>query len=1002
MRLNGSVLIVVLGLLAVLAVIGVAFVTMSSIESNSAANFALQAQFDLAADGAVDYVTQALIRDVWEFGTNSDSPDTATYRQYTGYYLTGKFGTWPWDWPNPVKPTTSLEMGVESPITPWPDAFLATNWSTTTGPPTGVTPAYSFRTGITLAASQQPYNLTTWGGFYNGDTNGNTPYQGDATTDGSPNNLGIPGGTGAVPPATGVSWYDPPNGFWLPELASPFQAGVIRVSVTVQDHAAMVNLNAHGTLPATSSSGSWAYKKAAGKGYFVCDLLPASATFVTIDNLLVNSGTPPGRWSASTSTAPNAPGNLRLGEIFFQNPAIAQDRPFTLDDELELRRLTGTYAQSRLEKISAAGGSTALDSEPGGSTKATNPTRVNSRLGLTTVGWTAQVVPGCSGSGTGATPKCDLNLAWEQGGTGTLGLNTLDFGGVWNSRTTYANRNKQFIANILAFKERRVQTDTSKNYFQLQPYTAMPLGARRQVIMTKVKVDKRQTNTPSQGKDTIKVTVQLYAPWKGNYAGDTSNSMDVTNHRIVISGGSGKTYDLKDDGNITSIAGGGTTAWYTSPAISVSGSTGFKISKIALEADTASGSVVIDQIKDTDISYSDIAVTKRRPVGVWPEPRATDDTDPSCVGTVVYVKNWTTGTDASWGTLEGGIYGVPSGGGVPIRFPHSVPYYSNTDPDNKWVTTTDGPLPPYYNPADTSVTGVKRGIFKAFLRVGDLNQVLCPATEDDATSYWPWIYKVGVQSSAITSTSGLPSAADIAAEAAVKWDWWPAAESAPIDRKAVVYDSTNNPPIKTQYRRFNAANIFCVDSPWADSFDNDGDGFKDADDTGVDKEHGRFCGKEIRVAGRINLNTATDQALRALGLSLTGSENTFIYLLREAQATGGRPLCSPVEVLRKLTTANANAECKGPLEKRDFWYTRISNIATTRSDTFSIYGTVQYVIPPGWNQIATTSLTGDGSMKIVRTRRFWALVDRSPCFSYAPTSTANFVRPRIMNFQWMD
>jgi hypothetical protein len=311
-------------------------------------------------------------------------------------------------------------------------------------------------------------------------------------------------------------------------------------------------------------------------------------------------------------------------------------------------------------------------------------------------------------------------------------------------------------------------------------------------------------------------------------------------------------------------------------------------------------------------------------------------------------------------------------------------------------------------------TSAKKGIFKAFLRVGDLNQVLCPTetTFETTPTYWPWITKVAKQSSSITSSlAAKPTATEIAAEALVKWDWWPptsvdAKAVLPIDRTAVVYDSTNNPPTKTQYRRYNAANIFCVDSPWADSFDNDGDGSKDADDTGVDKEHGRFCGREIRVAGRINLNTATPQALQALGVSFFGGFTATFTTdgANSADITKIRPLASPAEVLRPFVSGGkyyGSTECKGPREKRDFWDTRISNIATTRSDTFSIYGTVQYVIPPGWNQIATTSLTGDGSMKIVRTRRFWALVDRSTCFSSAPTST-NFVRPRIINFQWMD
>jgi hypothetical protein len=206
-----------------------------------------------------------------------------------------------------------------------------------------------------------------------------------------------------------------------------------------------------------------------------------------------------------------------------------------------------------------------------------------------------------------------------------------------------------------------------------------------------------------------------------------------------------------------------------------------------------------------------------------------------------------------------------------------------------------------------------------------------------------------------------------------------------------------------QYRRYNGANVFCVDSPWYDSFDNDGDGVKDTmEDTGLNKDkdgdHGRFCGKEIRVAGRININTATNQALRALGVSLTGLETTYTAIATNRGVNGFR---SPVEILGKAISASPpSGFYGGPLEKRDYPYTLISNIATVRSDTFSIYGTVQYLqLLKGYNQAAATRSLAD--IKIVRTRRFWALVDRSPALSFRPDLT-NFVRPRVMNFQWLD
>jgi len=67
MKPSGSVLIVVLGLLAILALIGITFITMSNLDRRTATNFALQSQFMLAADGAVDYVCHHLVQDAWAY-----------------------------------------------------------------------------------------------------------------------------------------------------------------------------------------------------------------------------------------------------------------------------------------------------------------------------------------------------------------------------------------------------------------------------------------------------------------------------------------------------------------------------------------------------------------------------------------------------------------------------------------------------------------------------------------------------------------------------------------------------------------------------------------------------------------------------------------------------------------------------------------------------------------------------------------------------------------------
>jgi len=90
-------------------------------------------------------------------------------------------------------------------------------------------------------------------------------------------------------------------------------------------------------------------------------------------------------------------------------------------------------------------------------------------------------------------------------------------------------------------------------------------------------------------------------------------------------------------------------------------------------------------------------------------------------------------------------------------------------------------------------------------------------------------------------------------------------------------------------------------------------------------------------------------------------------------------------------TSNPNA--RGWIEQRDEAFNRISNIASIRSDTYSVYGTVQY------GTIEKSGATK--TFKELRKRRFWALVDRSPTLAYSPTDS-NFIPPRVMILQWMN
>jgi hypothetical protein len=922
MTLRGSVLIVVLGLLAILAVVGITFVTMSSIDTSTAANFALQAQFDLAADAAVDYVCHALVQDVWEFDTSATT--STTYRKYTGRLLTGLIMQQPliatefWDYPNATS-----------------DPYLATNWAGSTAP-TGAVYSFATTSPVTL------FNLNNFGGT-------TLP----AANDG-PNNLGIPTGQE-------VKWNSPANGLWIPDLAFPYENGVIRVSVTVQDHGAMVNLNAHGNVQDNEVAQYWPYVAARGKGYFTSDVNPVVTGFLTTLNLKklllgdTASGVP-GRWGDGVGAHTRGPGIQATGETLVQNPYHNGESPYTLDEEFELRRLTGTDATTRLESFASTG----LDSTPASCTSTT----VQNRLSLTTVGWTAEVRPYPLPTTNPTTPtsgsheasqqlKADLNFD-DPGVIQTALVDGRAFNATASPKTL-----GQFMANILAFRKRTPTFQTYSGYY----------GARRQPFFTKALAGASSSNPPQWP-----LKLEVFNPWPGDQAGDTGG-IAWSQWRVVIT--CKDTQTLGDTGAKTKITivinETATQKWAAKRAFvvdktatdttgkpliidgtSTNSTFGQEVTEIRLEAVTGGPPQGVDKIDPSVVSAG-----WRRKVGVYEEMRDpnADPASPTAI-TVLYVKDLAAGESA--GSLNFGTVNpqeILKRDGIPIRFPHSVPDITEWDPKD----LGKGPLPPY----------ATDGRFKAFLRIGDLNQVLCPKDETEATNFWPWIGRIANKS--ITYQ---------ASEKETKFDW---------------NDTTNPPGDPTKYTRMNAANVLTTERPWLDSYDNDGDGTKDQGTTaGYDmgtETQGRFCGPEIRVAGKINLNTATDKTLDAIDTSLGtgGAIKTAVKNLRSAG-----PIKSIAQLVGQITAGSGElGDAWGELEKRDLWFTRISNIATVRSDTFSIYGTVQFVEPP--------RTTAGPPVRIIKTRRFWALVDRSPSLAFSPVASNNrFLHPRIVNFQWMD
>ena len=944
MRSPGSVLIVVLGLLAILAVVGLTFVTMSSIDRRTAANFALQSQFMLAADGAVDYVCHHLIQDLWYYDTKT--------MQYHDFLLTDQNSgagedmplarNEPFDCPRPE-------------YDPW--------LSTTPNGESIDTGQFSY--GEKRGAH---YGLASWGL--------------DTPTNERPNNLGWPT-AGQVRPYTQGNGH----GVWNPDLSFPFDVGLIRVSVTVLDHAGMVNLNAHGRSSASVG-------ECPRYGYFISDVDPSH--FVSdVEGLLNGAGQVPGLWSGQ-----NKPYNDHLYEAIIENPGRYHDKPFTLDEEFELRRLIGTHFKSRLEEF--GGGN--LDSAPDTVTDA----RARNRLSLTTVSWTSEVRPDFEGPGGEVLqvetklPSGD-NAEWSPRKI-DLNLDPIEYisdamttGYVFDETDEVSKKiRNQLLANIAAFRDGSGPDDPEDPEdmtIRTWPEAGDRVGAAPQPLFSKIKIskDSQQIDIDGQPTTTWAVEVQVISPWRGNVYGDKDGLTvdDVILTAIPTDGYTGSitweepVFPLPERMPLPSAE----NQWMFTAKVTTQGTDPVASALQRIELRTAG--MAIDRIDATVLADIGDGGSKQRSIARGEmEKRRPGDTESI---DVVYIGNWVDGDGEGMTSFKFAEPPDP-GTGIPIRFPRSVKVSTDKEETDKRTLPEKG-LPPYPM-KDNAGEDIS---FRAFARLADLNQVLCPTREDYADleegedGFWPWVTRVA-------DKADLTGQALLTAEEKLKFNW------------------NDVEPVPGTYSRMNAANVFCVGGPWLDELDNDGDGCADEDgttafalaDEGIgpeganDDDKGRFGGPELRVAGKINLNTATEDTLRALAKTFDLPEAIMKDWVTTAR--NQKALVTPWQFLKdhsSFTDLEAvpgdRVEARGTVEKRDLPYTLISNVATVRSDTFSIYGTIEYGLISRPSNVA--------EFKVMRRRRFWALVDRSPCLAYPPGQLGgdeNFIRPRILNFQWLD
>ncbi|HUU93297.1 MAG TPA: pilus assembly PilX N-terminal domain-containing protein [Phycisphaerae bacterium] len=959
MRSPGSVLIVVLGLLAVLAVVGITFVTMTNIDRRTAANFALQSQFMLAGDAAVDYVCHHLVQDLWYYDLT-----TQRYAYQAGGGGGGGSGLALLLTDQNNQPGQELARNE-------PFDYPSEDYDPWLSSP----PQYAAGQGLTIPFTGH-FSYGEIGGTFYGLTSWGFPGPGrPGTPPGErPNNLGWPTrqGSGSV-----ILPYTQGNGHgvWNPDLSFPFDVGLIRVSVTVLDHGSMINLNAHGRSDESVNGADGCPRY----GYFISDVNPEHEPFrFNLGDLLNGPAKVHGLWNSQTS-----PYNDRTYQAVIENPSLG-DHPFTLDEEFELRRLTGTHFTSRLEEF--AGNNLKCDPDTFTESRARN------RASLTTVSWTSEVRPDFEGPGGQMldveTPlpdgtedaewsprKIDLNLDPVE-----YIKDAMETGYVFDvSDEDVRKIRNQLAANISAFRD---GSDAAAD--PLEPCTEANgrVGAGPQPMFGKIKVSIASQDL--DGEEVVSTTwaieVQVISPWRGNIYGDTGGlSVNNVTLAVVPAEGhvGGTTWDpsFPQDARMPSDAAQG-QQWVHKLEVEVDKTEPITaaVNRIELRA----GGMTLDRIDGPLLAEFSAADARHREIARELEKRRPGDTESI---DVVYVGDWQDGDGGSMTSFS--FAGVPASG-IPIRFPRSV----RVSTDKEETATRSLPLkglPPYAPPAGAGGAG-----FRAFTRVADLNQVLCPTPDDLANVkegddfFWPWVTRVAQKAAQGGNL--------LAAEERLKFNW-----------------NDSEPTTPGTYSRMNAANVFCVGGPWLDGIDNDGDGAIDeqADKgtgptSGDATDKGRFGGPELRVAGKINLNTATQDTLVTLEKSF-GMPDNLLKGYVETFRTQKRPIVTPSQLVKQSSpeaVPGHDEEAKGAVEKRDLPFTLISNIATVRSDTFSIYGTVEYGL---LNR--NPNAPPEAEFQVTRRRRFWALVDRSPCLAYPPGELGadnNFIRPRVLNFQWLD
>jgi hypothetical protein len=148
----------------------------------------------------------------------------------------------------------------------------------------------------------------------------------------------------------------------------------------------------------------------------------------------------------------------------------------------------------------------------------------------------------------------------------------------------------------------------------------------------------------------------------------------------------------------------------------------------------------------------------------------------------------------------------------------------------------------------------------------------------------------------------------------------------------------------------NVLKYITITDPSMDGIDNDGDGDIDSLDTG--SQSGDINGKEYRIPGLINVNTASSEVLQSL-------PNIDSAIANAIGSSIDKPIVSIGDFAYDVTQITGTG-IKWDREKR---FRSISNLITTRSNVFTVYITAQ--------------LTNESETEIFSEKKILAIADRS-------------------------